>query len=227
MRLVLKLLPCAAIMAMATVASADVWDEIANGGGDAGDFPGGGFQTQTSLTIYDIITGNNLDGIDSYLITVNDASIFFLHDIGGADFTDTKAFLWRLDGSPVMANDDEPGNPGGDFNFGFGDANTHAGNIIGNPGKVEDGDQYILSIGAFLDEAQDAANNRMFIDDLGDFQALTGPTGAGPFDHYVFSGAGAYRVELIGAHFGKIPAPGAGALLGIALFAGRRRRRRN
>ena len=228
MRLVVKVLPCAAILAMATVASADVWDEIADGGGDAGDFPGGGFQTQVSGTIFDIITGNNLDGIDSYLITVSDASIFFIHDVDGGDFSDTKAFLWGLDGSPKMANDDEPGNPLGGFNFGFGDANGHAGAVLGNPGKVQNGEQYILSIGAFLDEAQDAANNRMFIDDLGDFQALTGPTGAGPFDHYVASGdAGNYRVELIGAHFGKIPAPGAGALLGIALIAGRRRRRRN
>ena len=227
MRTVVKLLPCAAMFAMATVASADVWDEIANGGGDAGDFPGGGFQTQVSNTIYDVITGNNFDGIDSYKITITDASIFFIHDISIADGSDTKAFLWNLDGSPKMANDDEPGNPGGDFNFGFGDANTHGGNILGNPGVVQNGEQYILSIGAFLDEAQDAAGNRMFIDDLGDFQALTGPTGAGPFDHYVFSGAGNYRVELNGAIFGKIPAPGAGALFGIALFAGRRRRRRN
>ena len=105
MRLVVKLLPCAAIMAMATVASADVWDEIANGGGDAGDFPGGGFQTQTSLTIFDIITGDNLDGIDSYLISITDASIFFIHDVDGGFGSDTKAFLWRLDGTPVMAND--------------------------------------------------------------------------------------------------------------------------
>ena len=93
MRLVVKLLPCAAILAMATIASADTWDEIADGGGDAGDFPGGGFQTQVSNTIYDIITGNNFDGIDSFLITITDASIFFIsdQDFGGAD---TKAFLW-------------------------------------------------------------------------------------------------------------------------------------
>ena len=125
-----------------------------------------------------------------------------------------------------MANDDNPSGQFG-FHFGFGDANTHTGNIIGNPGVVQNGEQYILSIGAFLDEAQDAAGNRMFIDDGGDFAALTGPTGNGPFDHYVAAGAGAYTVHLSGAQFGKIPAPGAGALLGIALFAGRRRRRRN
>lgn len=225
MRLVVKLLPCAAILAMATIASADVWDEIANGGGDAGDFPGGSFQTQVSNTIFDIITGNNADGIDSYLITITDAANFFIFDSNPSG-ADTKAFLWHLDGSPKMANDDNPGNPFG-FNFGFGDQNTHTGNIIGNPGVVQNGEQYILSIGAFGDTANDAAGSRMFIDDLGDFSALTGPTGAGPFSFYSAAGAGAYTVNLGGAQFGKIPAPGAGALLGIALFAGRRRRRRN
>lgn len=224
MRPVVKLLPCAAILAMATIASADVWDEIADGGGDAGDFPGGSFQTQVSNTLFDIITGNNFDGIDSYLITITDAASFFIFDSFG---NDTKAFLWRLDGSPKMANDDNFGGPFG-FSFGFGDQNNHPGNIIGAPGKVQNGEQYILSIGAFLDEAQDAGGSRMFIDDGGDFEALTGPTGAGPFDHWAASGsAGSYRVNLTGAQFGKIPAPGAGALLGIALFAGRRRRRRN
>ena len=223
MRLVVKLLPCAAIMAMATVASADVWDEIANGGGDAGDFPNGGFQTQVGLTIFDIITGNNADGIDSYKITITDAANFFIHDEGGFD---TKAFLWNLDGSPKMANDDNPSGLFG-FSFGFGDANTHTGNILGNPGKVANGEQYILSVGAFGDTANDAAGTRMFIDDLGDFPALTGPTGAGPFSFYSAAGAGTYRIILSGAHLGKVPAPGVGALLGIALFAGRRRRRRN
>lgn len=223
MRLVVKLLPCAAILAIATVASADVWDELANGGGDAGDFPNGGFQTQSSLTLYDIITGNNADGIDSYKITITDAANFFIFDSGG---NDTKAFLWRLDGSPKMANDDNPSGAFG-FSFGFGDANSHNYNIIGNPGKVQNGEQYILSVGAFGDTANDANGNRMFLDDGGDFAALTGPTGAGPFSFYSAAGAGSYVINLSGAHFGKIPAPGAGALLGIALFAGRRRRRRN
>lgn len=196
-----------------TVAQADTWDEITNGGGDAGEFPAGSFQmAPDNSVVFDVITGDNdnflggdATGFDSYLITVTDASTFFLSDTSGA-VSDTKAFLWDLGGNPILGNDDNPNAPGGDFSFGFGDANNHPGNIIGAPGTVSTGDQVVLCIGSFGDMANGDGGGEVFIDDGGDFAALVGPTGEN-FVSYTQAGAGPpgpYNVVMTGAQLGSM-----------------------
>lgn len=220
-----RMLACIAIMSLATVASADVWDEFANGGGDAGAFPGGSFQTQSSATVFDSITGDNSDGIDSYLITVTDASSFFIQDTGG---NDTQAFVWDTAGNALFANDDDPSGAFG-FSFGFGNPSAHPGNVIGAPADLANGDQIILSVGAFGDIATGAgATGDAFLDDGGDFAAVRAGSGEA-FAGYAAGGAGAYNIQLTGAQFGTasaIPEPTSLGILALGFGAAMLRRRK-
>ena len=217
-----RMLACIAIMSLATVASADVWDEFANGGGDAGAFPGGAFQTQTG-GFFDSITGDNGDGIDSYLITVTDASSFFIQDIGG---NDTQAFVWDTDGNALFANDDDPSGAFG-FSFGFGNPSTHTGNVIGAPADLADGDEIILSVGSFGDTALGAGpSGDAFLDDGGDFAAIRAGSGE-DFAGYAAGGTGAYNIQLTGAQFGSaIPEPTSFGILALGLGSVMFRRRK-
>lgn len=222
-----RLLACVAIMTLATVANADVWDEIGDGGGDAGAFPGGSFQTQSSSTVFDSITGNNLDGIDSYLITVTDAATFYIEDLGG---NDTQAFVWGTDGSALYANDDNAGPNATGFSFGFGNpGSSHLGNVIGSPTPLSDGDEIILSVGAFGDVATGSGGTGdAFLDDGGDFEALRAPSGEA-FAGYAAGGAGDYNISLTGAQFGSaktIPEPTTFGLFGLVGLTALSRRRR-
>ena len=202
---------CLAIIALATTAHAQNWDEIADGGGDAGDGVGGNYQTTVGL--YSSITGDNTGEVDAYKITITDAANFFIEDQGG---NDTAAYVFDLAGNAIFSNDDNPSGAFG-FSFGFGDANTHGGNLLGTQHVVQNGEQYILAIAGFNDQALDAAGADMFQDDGGDFTALAGPTGAGPLAGWAAGGAGAYDVRLNGAVFGKVPEPTSAGLIALAL----------
>ena len=187
-----------------TVANADTWNEVIDGGGDAGDFPAGDFQmAPDNSVVYDVITGDNgaLSGgspIDSYLILVTDADNFYINDSSG-DVSDTQAFCWDMGGNPIWANDDDPNHVGdGDFSFGFGNGSAHPGDIVGAPSDLSNGDTFVLSIGAFGDTADGDAGGTVFLADAGDFISLRAPTGEG-FVSYNAAGAGAYNIVLQGA----------------------------
>ena len=199
MRVFSQLLAIAAIMSMATMAHAQLtWDEAADGGGDAGDFPAGTFQTTAGGEMYNMLTGNNAGDIDAYEFTVTDAPNFFIEDQGG---NDTQSFTFNTDGSPLFANDDNPSGAFG-FSFGFGDANSHTGIIIGAPGTVTNGSSYVLCIGGFGDTANGSGGGTVFEDDGGDFSALVGPTGQDFVSWNAGAGPGAYSLVMTGAHFG-------------------------
>ena len=196
----------------AVLVPADTWDEVANGGGDAGSFPdaGGTFQMSDGSAIFNRIVGDNGgsqsgdNGFDAYLITVTNAAAFFIEDTSGT-VSDTKAFVYDTQGNALMANDDNPDGAGTtDFSFGFGDIDTHPGKIIGSPADLMDGDTIVLVIGSFGDFAEGNLGGRVFLNDDKVFTALTGPTGEG-HELFVQFGAGPpgpYDVALNGARLG-------------------------
>ena len=203
-----------------TVVQADTWNEIINGGGDAGDFPTGDFQmAPDDGIVYDVITGNNdallggdATGFDAYLITVTDAATFYVADTSG-DISDTKSFVWDAGGNPVWSVDDNPLNEGGDFSMGFGNGLAHPGAQVGMAcDGLENGDTVVLTVGKFTDTADSASGGFVFLDDGGDFSAMTGPTGE-KFSQYTVGGGGPggpYNIVLTGCQvassFGSVPA---------------------
>ena len=218
-----------------TMANADTWDEIINGGGDAGDFPTGSFQmAPDDSVVYDVITGNNdnllggdTNGFDAFLITVTDAANMVITDTSG-DISDTKAFVWDAGGNPLWGNDDDPRHEGdGDFSFGFANGpDAHEmltnGTVVGMPcAGLQNGDTFVLTIGSFGDFADGDGGGTVFLDDGGDFEAMTGPTGEN-FVSLTQAGAGPpgpYNITLVGAQlaskFGGIPTCGAGCAFGL------------
>ena len=195
------------------ILQAQVWDEAANGGGDAGSFPAGGYQGADGAGTFTTITGNNADGIDSYLIEITDAANFFIAD----DSTlDTRGYLWNLDGSAFCTNDDDPNGADPDFSFGFGDGSTHPGVIIGMVGTVSNGDLYVLSIGANVDDVFGPGDVEVFepLPIGATFTELQGPTG-NPFDRYRAGGKGPYTIQLSGCRLGPGPSVPGGEATGL------------
>jgi hypothetical protein len=211
-----------------------------NGGGDAGSFPDaeGTFQMSDGTAVFDRIVGDNGgsqagdNGFDAYLITVTNSEVFFLEDNSGS-VSDTKAFVYDMDGNALMANDDDPSGSGtNDFSFGFGDLETHPGEIVGSPADLMDGDMIVLVIGSFGDFASGNLGGTVFLNDGKVFTALTGPTGE-VHEMFVQSGAGppgAYDVALTGARlagekpvvcdfeFGDVNQDGVVSLLDVTAF---------
>ena len=224
------------VLSMSPVTLAGTWDEV----GDAPAWPADpswqstdGFGPLTAITgVTSLALG---DLVDAYGITIIDAVDFYattsaLTDPNGTASFDTRLWLFNVDGTPVLGNDDAPG-----------DASLHslltapqnypgtvaptANGIMLTPGK------YVLIIGGFGIDPEDANNIDMvgpFL--VGSFEALHGPNPpAGPFDHWENFGSeqtGTYTIALNGATF-IVPAPGVGTLvvLGFTGFLGRRRRR--
>ncbi len=167
--------------------------------GDAPEFPGEGYATVSNGITYDRIVGESFSGIDSWLITVTNASTFFIEDITPSD---TAAFVWDLDGNPLFSNDDTAS-----FlfvrGFGFGHGGNHPGNLIGMPAVLQDGDQIVLSVGGFGGDPQDDTGEPIFLPDGEDYRALCGPDpSARPFFWYPGNGW-FYEIEMTGAVFGS------------------------
>ena len=142
--------------------NADTWDELGNGGADAGDFPQTDFQMGDGSAVFDVIEGT-LDPIvgdefDSYLITVTDPATFTVFTEQGFSEDDTRLWLWDTNGDVVFANDDDPA-------FGnappwlarISDPSTWGGNLANNPGTVVAGTDYVLTVGGFNSDPLDAA----------------------------------------------------------------------
>ncbi len=201
-----------------TVAQADEWNETTNGGGDAGNFPAGDFQTTDDATVFDVITGN-MDAAadpdrDSFLITVTDPATFSVitEDAGFVGETDTRLWLWDTNGMLLMANDDNPDVPDPNLPFlaSLADPSTWTGPLLDNPASVTTGTEYILTIGGFSTDPEDAiATDLASISNasgLG-FDTLAGlnPASDGMFSAWetFTTGGGDYRIVLTGAEFGS------------------------
>jgi hypothetical protein len=167
--------------------------------GDAPEFPGEGYATVSNGITYNRIVGNALAGVDSWLITVTNASTFFIEDVTPSD---TAAFVWDVDGNPLFSNDDTT-SFFEFFGFGFGHGGNHAGTLIGMPAVLQDGDQIVLTVGGFGGDPQDDTGKPIFLPDGEDYEALCGPDpNARPFFWYPGNGD-IYEIELTGAVFGS------------------------
>ena len=197
-------------------ATAQVWDETINGGGDAEDFPAGSFQT-TANSGFNTITGD-LDVLadpdrDSYLITVTDPSTFLAQSVEIGGVGDTRMWLWDMSGNLIMGNDDYF--LSGDFLAGLTDPSTwDQGLLLDSPGSLTAGTEYVLTIGGFSTDPADgstaAPDNGVDLADINNnsglgFTTLSGPDpAAGPFVAWEeFAAAtGTYQINLTGAAFG-------------------------
>jgi len=188
---------------MATLSSpvySSTWNEIIDGGGDAGDLFSSA-QIPIGAGVLDSITGSSETDVDGdiYRILVSDPSSFVATTTGGASH-DTILYLFDLQGHLWVAQDDD-GSPQSTIFFG-------GGLDIPSPGA------FFLAITPFNLHIVDEAGVTFFDDPnfIMDFAAspITGSdvilwqNTSWQFDHFEFlggSGQGPYSIDLTGAQF--------------------------
>lgn len=226
------------LLALTSVAAAGgTWVEV----DDAPDWPAAAtWQTTVGQGPLTTITGVTElaigDLVDAFGITITDPAAFFattsaLFDPNGTATFDTRLWLFNLDGTPVLGNDDAPGDTS--FHSLLTDPQSYPGSVAATAAGITlTRGPYVLIIGGFLIDPEDAANVDMVGPFLnGFFEHLHGPTpAAGPFDHWENFGTeetGTYTIALQGATF-NVPGPGVGTLVvvGVIGLVGRNRRRR-
>ncbi|GIV06128.1 MAG: hypothetical protein KatS3mg016_1703 [Fimbriimonadales bacterium] len=99
-----------ALVALTAVASAQTWDEIANGGGDAGDLPGTAQVVVGSGPLTQITGALQTGGdVDLFAIFISDPANFYAHTGSSTATTfDSKLHLFDSAGRPLWMNDDAP-----------------------------------------------------------------------------------------------------------------------
>jgi hypothetical protein len=212
----------AAVLACNGLAFGQDWDEIGNGGGDAGDLPGTAQVVLGSGPLSNIFgTTSANDLVDMYFIRIIDPVNFMAHTDptgGGWASFDTQLWLFDAAGLGMLANDDKPGGSG--FRSWLSlPADDGTMNVLPGVGN------YYIAISGYNNDARSAGGEIFF---TLSFQEMSGPDGVGagsPVNSWTGGGAsGQYQIHLVGAEF--IPAPGAMALLGLGGLLARRRRRR-
>ena len=218
------------------VAAGGTWTEVA----DAPDWPGAATWQATvgsgPLTSITGLTSLQVgDIVDAYGIRITNVASFYattsaLTDAAASADYDTRLWLFNVDGTPLLGNDDAPGDT--DFHSLLTDPRSYPGTIAPTAsGIMLTPGRYVLIISGFINDPEDSANLDLvgpFL--VGGFEDLHGPNpGAGPFDHWENMGAdetGMYTIALRGATF-IVPAPGVGTLvvIGISGMFARRRRR--
>ncbi len=207
----------AAIAAISGSALAVDWSEV----GDAGLLPSGA-QIAAGNGTLSAITGALLpDGdedVDMYRIFISDPANFSAStDNAGTALGDTTLYLFNLDGSGIVKNDDISG---GNF------LSTINSSLVASLPAGE----YLIAISIFGTIAFDNAAPTLLIQSIFDPNLFTGQNPPrdgdvvlGWADVSGFTEAGTYRIEFTGASL--IPAPSTGMGLAAAgLLAFRRRR---
>jgi hypothetical protein len=199
-------------------AQTTIWTES----GDAG---------QTLSTYQKVVGTGSLTAITGSISGANDVDIFSIYIADPSTFSattatnagslnDTQLFLFKLDGTGILANDDSGGTlkstlPAGDSRL--------TGLIAGT---------YLIGISAFDLDAYDSANQIIF--QSSPYTDVFGPNpGVGPLDHWSSSeSTGSYTITLTGANFvSAVPEPvtttlmlGSGCAVVALLFRRRNRR---
>ena len=180
---------------LAVSAPAQSWVEL----GDAPSFPDGSAQV-TRGAILDTIEGSTGVGDlrDAFCIIIADPEGFLattdpaISPTANADY-DTRLFLFRSDGAPVLANDDTPSGISEQSTL-TGVATDGSGFVLSQPGE------YVLIVGGSPEDPQDPSDLELFDIDS-DLDAVHGPDPAsGRFDHWEGEtpDTGSYEVLLSG-----------------------------
>ncbi|MCW5764932.1 MAG: hypothetical protein KIT68_03025 [Phycisphaeraceae bacterium] len=168
------------------------WQEQADGGGDASEFPDLA-QRPVGAGELRLIRGalDNGSDADMYVIGICDVSTFSATTVGGVTF-DTQLFLFNSDGTGVMHNDDSTGT---------------ASTIDNSGGLVAATGNFLLAVTAYNRDPFDAFaqliwNNTPFTG----IRAPDGPGAANPVASWTGTGStGPYTITMTGVCY-----PGAG-----------------
>lgn len=200
-----KTLMLLAAAAVCTSGFAQTWDELTNGGGDAGSLPGTA-QIMMGVGALTMITGDHQStDVDMFAINITSAAAFSASTIGITAF-DTQLFLFAASGLGVTFNDDDPGGVGG-----FQSIIT--GTFVPGPGL------YYLAISQYNGDPSSVggliwANTPFNVE-----RAPDGPGAGSPVISWSASGTAVdtYAIALTGAEFAAVPEPATFVALGIGL----------
>ena len=166
----------------------DGWDEIINGGGDAGDLPATAQlvtlpnQTPCESPVTRIRGDNGADDVDMYVICITDPANFVASTVGTTTW-DTQLWLFRCDGTGVVANDDYSG---------------LQSRIDNTPNCIQEAGIYLLAISRFNRDAVDANGTPLWSSG-----ALSCASNSNPIAGWTGSttAGGRYIISLQGAYF--------------------------
>ncbi|GJQ30132.1 MAG: hypothetical protein HBSAPP03_20160 [Phycisphaerae bacterium] len=176
---------------IALTVNAYAWNELVDGGSDAGELPNF-HQVLIGTGPVGAIVGNNAaNDTDMFEIEICDLFNFSASTVG-ASF-DTQLFLFNLDGTGVSFNDDASGTAS-IITFGF----------VPGPGR------YLLAITRYNRDPVDEAGQLLWNNTP--FNVERAPDGPGMFNPVaswtgVTTAAGAYRINLTGACFPNLAPP--------------------
>ncbi|MGQ9902563.1 MAG: DVUA0089 family protein [Fimbriimonadales bacterium] len=166
----------------------EVWREQEDGGGDAGDLPATAqlVNRADSNPCTDPVTrirgDMEADGVDMYVICITDPSSFVATTVGGTSW-DTQLWLFRCDGTGVVANDDSSG---------------LQSRLDNTPGCITEAGTYLLAITRFNRDAVDANGNLLWSS-----SALSCADNTNPIAGWTGStvAQGAYSILITGGYF--------------------------
>jgi hypothetical protein len=166
----------------------DPWDEQFYGGGDAGDLPATAQlvtlpdQTPCQSPVTRIRGDNGASDVDMYVICITDPANFVASTVGTTSW-DTQLWLFRCDGTGVVANDDYSG---------------LQSRIDNTPNCIQEAGTYLLAISRYNRDAVDANNNPLW--SSGALSCASNPNPIAGWTGTTSAG-GRYVISLQGAHF--------------------------
>lgn len=186
---------------VASRASAQTWTEI----GDAGELLSNyqnAYGTGALTAINGTIANNNADIFGIY---ISNPGIFSATTSG--DLSDPQLFLFRLDGTGILGNDDTGGALGLQAQLPAGDSRL----------TVLSAGHYILALSGYDRDPLDFSGNPLFEDH---YPGLDLALSAGPLAQWGgTSSTGDYTITLTGASFVPIPEPAATAAIAACVGA--------